>query len=367
MNTFRSQSLRQLVLFVLLSLAGLTAHAQRGPANVFVHDVEAVQFSNEIEALGTVAPNEVVELTVNVADRVTGIYFDDGQRVKAGQTLLLLIQGEQAARVEGAVARVSDAQNVVDRMKPLVDEGAVSQIAFDQAKRDLTVAQTELTQLRIQQKERVLTAPFDGVLGFRRVSKGSYIRPGDVIATLVDDTVMKLDFEVPSIVLSSLEPGIEIHAKTDDFPGLDFAGTINSIDNMIDPVTRSVTVRALIPNENQILRAGTFMNVLIKASPSPGLAVPEGAIQPRGPKSYVFVVVDGDKGTVAKRREIEVGRRQGQFVEVMSGLSEGERVVTDGIIGVRDGGPVKITNVTSVFGNSGSDVAKNGIAPLNSQ
>ncbi len=362
-----ARSFRLIPVFCLLMAAALPAHAQRGPAPVFAHTVTEIEFSNQIEALGTVTPNEMVELTVNVSDRVTGIYFDDGQRVKAGQTLLLLVQGEQVARVEGAVARVRDAQSVVDRMKPLVEEGGVSQVAYDQSVRDLTIAQTELTQLRIQQKERVLVAPFDGVLGFRRVSKGTYLSPGDVVATLVDDTVMKLDFEVPSIEIAELKPGLEIHAKTDDFPNRDFPGTIQSIDNMIDPVTRSVTVRAVIPNEDQLLRAGTFMNVLINAASSGGLAVPEGAVQPRGPKNFVFVVEEGDNGLISVRREVEIGRRQGDYVEVTKGLVAGDRVVTDGVIRVRDGGAVKITNETSVFSNSVSGGNKNGPAPVNSQ
>lgn len=330
------------------------AHAQRGPASVFAEPVEAHEFSNRIEALGTLQPNEQVELTVNVADRVTSIFFDDGQRVKAGDTLLSLLQSEQAARVEGAVATLNEARNVVKRMKPLLDDGGVSLMAYEEAKKDVLVAEANLAALRVQQKERILVAPFDGLLGFRRVSKGAYLSPGTVVTTLVDDSVMKLDFDVPSLEISQLKPGVKVSAVTDDFPDKVFEGEITSIENTIDPVTRSVTVRAIIPNDDLLLRAGTFMSVIIEAAPSKGLAVPEEAIQPRGPNSYVFVIENKDGVKTATRKEVELGRRQGKYVEVVSGLSEGDMVITEGVIRVREGAAVKVQDRALLLPPSGN-------------
>ncbi len=333
----------------IVAFAANPALAQRGPASVFVETVEPREFSNRIEALGTLQANERVELTVNVSDRVTGIFFDDGQRVEAGDTLLSLVQTEQAARIEGAVATLTESRNVVKRMEPLVEDGGVAMMAYEEAKRDVAVAEAELAAFRVQQNERVLTAPFDGLLGFRRVSKGAYLSPGQVVTTLVDDSVMKLDFEVPSLNVSQLKPGIEIEARTDDFPDRSFTGEITSIDNAIDPVTRSVQVRAIIDNEDRLLRAGTFMTVVVNASPSLSLAVPEEAIQPRGPKSFVFVVESENGTDIATQREIEPGRREDRYVEVLNGLSEGERVITEGVIRVREGSEVKIEDRSMLF------------------
>lgn len=326
-----------------LSVALSPATAQRGgPASVFVETVEEREFSNRIEALGTLQANERVELSVNVADRVTGVYFDDGERVEKGQTLLSLVQGEQAAQVDGAAARVSEARQVVDRMQPLVSDGVVSAVQFDQAKRDLQVARSELTALRIQQKERVLVAPFNGVLGFRRVSVGAFVAPGDTIATLVDDSVMKLDFDVPSLAVREVQKGLKVKALTDDFPGEVFEGEVLSVDNVIDPITRSVTVRALIPNEERKLRPGSFMSVVLEADPSRSLAVPEEAVEPVGPLSFVFIAVPEGEGFIARRRQVELARREGGFIEVSSGLDAGDRVITEGVIRVREGAPVVI-------------------------
>jgi membrane fusion protein (multidrug efflux system) len=256
--------------------------------------------------------------------------------------LLSLLQSEQAARVEGAVATLNEARNVVKRMKPLLDDGGVSLMAYEEAKKDVLVAESNLAALRVQQKERILVAPFDGLLGFRRVSKGAYLSPGQVVTTLVDDSVMKLDFDVPSLEVSQLKPGVKVRALTDDFPDRVFEGEITSVENTIDPVTRSVTVRAIIPNDDLILRAGTFMSVIVEAAPSQGLSVPEEAIQPRGPNSYVFVIEDDGGTKRARRLEVEPGRREGKFIEITSGLSEGDLVITEGVIRVREGSEVKI-------------------------
>lgn len=331
------------------------AHAQgRGPASVFVETAELKSFSNEIEALGTLRARERVDLTVNVSDRVTRIYFDDGQRVKKGDTLLIQLQGQQAAQVEGAVARVEEARSVVERMKPLIEDGAVSQMVFDEAQRDLTLAESELRFLRIEMDERVLTAPFDGVLGFRQVSVGSYLQPGQVVATLIDDSKMNLDFDVPSVFVSKLFPGVTIDAYTDDFPDQIFTGEIQNVGTEIDPVTRSVTVRAIIPNPDGHLRPGTLMNVTVNAAASEAVSIPEKSIQPRGPKTFVFVVVREGGKDIVRQKEVETGRRQVGSVEILSGLQPGDRVVTEGIIRVREGAEVIIRDESILYPDGGT-------------
>ncbi len=330
-----------------LALSAQNAVAQRGgPASVFVEPVVEREFSNRIEALGTLEANERVDLTVNVADRVTGVFFEDSERVERGRTLLSLVQGEQAAQVEAAQATVNEARSVVERMRPLIEDGVVSRVQFDEARRNLEVARANLTTVQIQQSQRVLVAPFDGVLGFRRVSVGSFLRPGDLVTTLIDDSVMNLDFAVPSIAVREITPGLRIEATTDDFPGEVFVGEVQHVDNAIDPITRSVIVRAQIPNEDQALRAGTFMSVILKAAPSRGLAIPEEAVQPIGPRSYVFAAEPEGDGLVARRHEVTLGLRQDGVVQVMTGLERGDRVITEGIIRVRQGSPIVIQEKT---------------------
>lgn len=328
--------------FVAFVMTGV-ANAQRGgPASVFVEEVTPYDFATEIEALGTLEPSEVVDLTLNAADRVSAIYFDDGERVRKGRTLLSLAQREQVALVEAAEAEVEEARRQLERVIRLSEQNAVSQSERDTAQRNLDTAQAQLRAVQSRQRDRVLVAPFDGVLGFRQVSVGSYVRPGDIVATLIDDSEMNLDFAVPSTFLRALQPGVEIKAVTDDLPGETFEGQIATLDNRIDPVTRAVRVRAILPNEDRLLRPGMFMQVTLIADPRTAPSVPEEAIQPVGPDSFVFAIDYSGETPIARRTQVTLGTRQDGRVEVLGGLSAGQSVITEGIIRVRDGSPVVI-------------------------
>jgi membrane fusion protein (multidrug efflux system) len=314
----------------------------QGPVSVFAEPVRTEPFSNRVEAIGTLEANERADLTLSASDRVTAVYFEDGERVKAGKTLISLAQREQSALVEAAEATLSQARQDLDRLSPLAEQGAVSKSELEVARRNAASAAAQLRAVQSRQRDRVLVAPFDGVLGFRMVSVGSFVRPGDVVATLIDDSVMRLDFAVPSIFLMSLKPGLTIEATSKDVPGRTFKGTVASIDNAIDPVTRSVRVRAMIPNADGSLKAGMYAAVTLLTEPRKALSVPESALQPLGPETFVWVLAKGDDGAVANRVKIEAGLRQSGRVEVMSGLQEGQRVVTEGALRLREGAAVKI-------------------------
>jgi membrane fusion protein (multidrug efflux system) len=325
----------------LLSLP--SALAQRGgPASVFADPVLERQFSRDIEALGTLEPNEQVDLSLNASDRITALYFDDGERVRAGKTLLSLAQREQLALVEAAEANVEEAARQLERVVRLAVADAVSQSELDQAQRDLDAAEATLRAQQSRQKDRVLVAPFDGVLGFRRVSVGSFVRPGDVVATLIDDSEMNLDFDVPSLFTRSIQPGTAIVAETDDLPDETFEGVIETLDNRIDPVTRSIRARATIPNAERLLRSGMFMRVTVTADPRINLAVPEAAVQPVGPRTFVWRVSEEDGGLKARRAEVELGQRADGYIEVLSGLDLNDKVITEGIIRVREGSDLRL-------------------------
>ena len=347
-----------IILTALLGFAEL-AFAQRGPASVFVQPVTEREFVARIEALGTLEPNEVVNLTLSTADRVQSIYFDDGQRVRKGKTLLTLAQNEQVALTEAADAGADEASQQLERIERLAARNAVSQADLDEARSDLITAKAQLRAVQSRQKDRVLVAPFDGILGFRQVSVGSYVRAGDTVARLIDDSEMNLEFSVPSTFLRSLSPGTKVIARTDDFPGDNFDGEITTIDNAIDPVSRSVRVRATLPNPERILLSGMFMEVVLTANPRDSLAIPEESVQPIGPKTFVFKVVETDGKLTAQRSEVKLGSLENGYLEVLSGLSALDKVITEGVIRVRDGSQIKIESESILepsenYGNTGS-------------
>ena len=329
---------------MVAALLWMPAHAQRGPATVFADRVEVRPFANRIEALGTLEPRERVDLTLNTGDVVRKVYFDDGERVTQGKTLLTLAQREQIALVEAAEATEEEARRQLARIERLAADNAVSQSELDEARRNMQNATAQRRAVQSRLADRVLVAPFDGVLGFRQVSVGAYVRPGDVVATLIDDSEMRLEFSVPSIFLTQLEPGLPIDARTDDLPGRTFDGTLTSIDNAIDPVSRSVRVRATLPNPDRVLKAGMLVKVGLKADARDALAVPEKAILPRGPRFFVFVIEPQNGTLIARQREVELGLRHDGYVEVRSGLDPGARIVTEGLIRIRDGSEVTIAD-----------------------
>ncbi|MFN7054837.1 efflux RND transporter periplasmic adaptor subunit [Hyphomonas sp.] len=317
------------------------AGAQQRGVNVFAEPVREQLFANRVEAIGTLAPNERVDLTLTASDRVTALFFDDGDRVRRGQTLLSLAQREQVAQVESAEADLAQARRELARIEPLARQGAASQAELDMAQRNVNTAAAQVRAVQSRQSDRVLVAPFDGVLGFRRVSLGSLVRPGDVVATLIDDSVMRLEFSVPSTFLRVLSAGLEIEAVTADLPGETFTGTVTTIDNAIDPVTRSIRVRASLPNPDGVLKSGMFMSVALLAEPRRALSVPEVAMQPVGPLSFVWIVDEsGGNGPVARRVRVEPGLRQNGRVEIVSGLTPGQMIVTEGLLRIREGAPV---------------------------
>jgi len=189
--------------------------------------------------------------------------------------------------------------------------------------------------------DRLIKAPFDGVLGLRDISPGALVVPGDLITTLDDDQVMKLDFAVPSLFLPDLRIGLGIQARARIYERT-FAGTIRGIDSRVDPVTRSIQVRALISNPDRALKPGVLMQVALLRNPRDALVVPEAALLHRGHEHFVMRLGDGD---LVGRRTVEIGARRPGEVEILTGLSAGDRVVVDGTNKVRAGQKVQIRAV----------------------
>jgi len=281
-----------------------------------------------------------------LADRVQSIYFDDGQRVRKGKTLLSLAQREQAALTEAAEATANEASLQLERIERLALKNAVSKSELDEARRNVSSAKAQLRAVQSRQKDRILIAPFDGILGFRQVSVGSFVRPGDTVARLIDDSEMNLEFTVPSTFLRSLKPGAKVTARTDDLPGMAFDGEIATLDNAIDPVSRSVRVRATLANPERILMSGMFMEIVLVADPRHSLAIPEQSVQPVGPKTFVFKIDNSGDKPVAKRTEVKLGALDKGYIELLSGLAENDQVITEGVIRVRDGAAVKIQDIS---------------------
>ncbi len=333
-----SKFLFGLVLFASSTLGAPTS----APPQVIVAEVKQQALSDRVEALGTLKANESVAITANVSDIITAIHFDDGQRVARGEVLVELNSAEQQALFDEAVARLGEAERQYERVKSLVAQRSASESLLDERRRDVETTRALVVAIRSRLADRLIKAPFDGVLGLRNISLGALVEPGDLITTIDDDNVMKLDFAVPSTYLTALLPGMPIEARSRAYGIEVFTGTIRGIDSRVDPVTRSVQVRALIPNPERQLRPGVLMRVELLRNPREAAVVPEAALLQVGSKHSVLVV--GPDGQV-ERRPVEIGTRLPGQVEILEGVTPGERVITDGQDKARPGQPVRILAV----------------------
>lgn len=310
--------------------------------DVIVQSVKQRTLENRIEALGTLRANESVRLTSNVTKTVTQLNFEDGQRVKKGQILVEMTSAEERALLAEAKFNADEAKKQMERVRSLVITNAASQSLLDQRLREYEAANARHIALEARVHDLRLDAPFAGVVGLRNISVGALVSPGDVITTINDDSKMKLDFTVPAVYLRSLKTGLPIIAKSRDLGDKVVKGEIYSIDNQIDPVTRAITVRALLSNEAGDLKQGMLMGIELYANKRQALVISESALVPLGSNNFVFVITSDDEQTVVDRRQVTTGQRLKGEVEIVSGLAENDRVVTHGLQKIRAGTPVNI-------------------------
>lgn len=304
----------------------------------------AHSFSDGVRALGTAQARESIIITPKVADTIRVIRFDSGDRVRAGQVLVEMASVEQLASVAEARAANDAAQEELRRFQELYDRGFASQARLDAVRASADAAQARLNAGGSRAADRTIRAPFAGIVGLRTASPGQYMQPGGQIGTLDDISQIKLDFDVPETQISRLSAGVAIVARTAAFPDRTFAGAIDHVDTRVDSATRTVRVRALLPNRDEILRPGMLMTVEIRSNPREALAVPEIAILEEANGSYVYRVKSAENGQRAERVIVTIGQRAGGMAEVLSGLEPGDMVITEGVQSVRPGGAVRMNS-----------------------
>jgi membrane fusion protein (multidrug efflux system) len=326
-----------------MTITAAAALAATPATPVVVAEVKTLPFEDRIEALGTLRANESVTLTASVTETLTALHFDDGDRVEQGAVLAEMTSAEEHALLEEAKALVAEAERQYRRVKSLEAQGTAAKSLLDERRREWQTARARLIAIESRLSDRLVKAPFAGVVGLRNISIGALVEPGDLITTLDDDRVMKLDLGVPSLYLGALTPGMPIVATTRAYGEKVFEGTVKSIDSRVDPVTRSVQVRTLLPNPERLLKPGMLMQVTLRKAIRQTLVIPEAALMPYGRDQFVLVAVPEEGGHGAEKRKIQIGSRRPGEVEVLEGLQAGEWVITHGSIQVRPGQAIKIS------------------------
>ena len=305
-----------------------------GPPLVVAEPVTRQTVTDTIEAIGTTFANESVTITAKVTDVVSRVNFEDGEYVEKGRILVEQANEEQSALLAEARANLEDARTQLRRLQDLGTKNLVPDSDIDAARAQADAAKARLDSITARMDDRLVIAPFSGLLGFRQVSTGALLTNSTPVTTLDDISRIKLDFAVPEIHLNVLKPGFRILARSEAFPDREFAGEVRTIGSRIDPVTRAVTVRAIVPNEERLLRPGMLLTVNIITSERLSLVVPESAVTQTGDETYVMIA---DPAGMAKKRPVVIGSRRYDFVEIIDGLEVNEQVITEGVFKVRDG------------------------------
>ncbi len=305
---------------------------------VITEPARIVTIVDKVESIGTAKANESVSLTSKVTETVRKVNFEDGMYVDAGDILVELTNAEETAQLAEAEAAVNESSRQFERLKNLIEQKLASETQLDVEQARMETARARLDGIIARLDDRLIRAPFSGILGFRSVSPGTLLTPTTVVTTLDDISVIKLDFSVPENYLAVLAQGQEINARSSAWPGRIFKGTVKTINSRVDPVTRSVSIRAHLNNDDRLLRPGMLLTVNLVRSRTPALVVPEEAVIPVQDQQYVYQVTEGK----AVRTKVETGRRRPGIVEILSGLKEGDEVITQGVIKVRPGSPVTL-------------------------
>lgn len=341
--------------FVATALLGACGSKADGPAKrppplVKAAPAERHRFVEAIEAIGTARANEQVTLAAVVTERVDRVHFDDGMAVSRGQLLAVLSQAQETATLAGAIAAEQQARTQFGRIKTLYDRGFATRAQLDLQDAAAAGARATAAEARAAIGDRMIRAPFSGIAGLRTISPGAIVTAGTPLVTISDVSQIKLDFTVPETQLAALRSGQAIVATADAFPGSPFSGTIASIDPAIDPASRAVLVRAILPNPGARLKPGMLMNVRVQLAERDALAVPEFAIAGRGGERFVFVVNSEGK---AQRVPVRTGLRDAGLVEV-TGLPPGAKVIGEGVIKVADGMKVRLDGKKPKGGKPGA-------------
>jgi membrane fusion protein (multidrug efflux system) len=315
----------------------------KAPMKVSVFTVRAAKLSETVSATGSLLADEGVELQAETNGKVVSIRFTEGARVRKGDLLVKLNDADLVATRARAQYRRELAVLRERRIKQLLKQGVARQEEYDTAINELNVqdAEIDLTQAQIAKTE--IRAPFDGVVGLRYVSEGSFVNAATRIATLQRLDRMKIDFSIPEKYAARVQVGSPI-AFTVAGASARFAGRIYALDPRIDAATRTVLIRAVCPNSEGRLLPGTFANVAVTlAEVADALMVPAIAVIPGLEEKNVFVLKDGK----AERRAVQTGIRMENTVHILSGLAAGDIVITSGLQQLRPGQEVVVNEAAT--------------------
>ena len=337
------------------------------PQTVTATKVSSEDWQPALAAVGSVTPVRGVDVTTEIAGLVREIHFKSGQDVRQGDVLVELNADSDKAQLASLEAAADLSATVLKRDKAQFDAQAIAQAQVDADSADLKSKRALADQQKAIIDKKTIRAPFSGKLGITTVNPGQYVNPGDKIVTLQTIDPIYVDFNLPQKSIGALEVGQLVNVTTDGFAGVTFPGKITAISPKVDTTTRNVVVEATFSNPKRQLLPGMFANASVQVGDKKHyLTLPQTAITYNPYGSTVFVVMTADEAAAAARAKsngasapaaaasgsglvvqqafVTTGETRGDQVAILSGLKEGQQVVTSGQVKLKNGTPIVIDN-----------------------
>lgn len=332
-------TLSVLTLSILMASPAAFA-AKRGPSTVTVvtEQVETHQINQSLSLIGKLEAAESVVVASEVSGKVKEIAVKANQNVQQDQLLILLNDDKAQAALVEAKAYLKDEQRKLKEFQRLVKRNAITQTEIDAQKASVEIAEARLDAAKANLSDLNISAPFAGTVGFIDFSRGKMVSAGSELLTLDDLSVMELDLQVPERYLSMLSVGMDVHATTSAWSGLDFVGKVTGIDTRISAETLNLRIRIEFDNPENHLKPGMLMQAALVFPAIEAPIIPVQALEYSGTKRFVYVIDENNK---AKRQEVFLGARVDNEVVIESGVEIGDKIVVQGIVNMRDGVEVK--------------------------
>ena len=313
--------------------------AQKVAVDVFI--VSPTAYQNNITSTGSVIPNEEVELRSEISGRVTNINFEEGSQVRKGQLLLTVNDAEMRAQLQKLQSNQNLYKEMEQRQRTLLEKEYISKQEYDQVSNQLATATADIQALKATMAKAYIRAPFDGIIGLRQVSEGSYVTANSPIARIVDVSPVKIDFAIPGRYSQMVKEGEAITFTTEGDPTA-YKAKIYAIQPSIDPVTRTLQLRALYPNNHQEVKPGAFVSISMPLKEvEEAILIPTESIIPEATGHKVFVV----KNSKAEPRTVKIGQRSETMIQILEGIAPGDTIISSGVLQARPGSDLKIRKV----------------------
>ena len=307
------------------------------PVPVVVAAVAEEPWTDHVRALGTVRAREAVTVTAKVSETVQRVHFQSGQEVARGAPLVTLSGQQQQAALASAQAALKEAEQLYARQSTLAGQQLIARASLDTQRAARDAARAQVAQIRANLSDRVIRAPFAGVLGIRQVSPGALVTPGTVIATLDAIDRVYVDFPVPETELADVSPGQPLVGRVGTYGDRSFDGKVETVSARLDAGSRAATVRGDFANDDRALKPGMLVQVALARDTRQALVVPEIAVQQVGTETFVWRV---KPDMTVEKVDVEVGGRVPGKVMLASGIKAGDRIVVEGTGKVQPGSTV---------------------------